>query len=289
MGKLSTWLSSPPPPAEEIARPHLDLSGDLLGEALQEMVSGAEEHGGVEGYVEALRLKAALFRETFGGGAEGLKRERLLEVCTFMPTVRRRLAPYLDDRGFARIREALAVLLGGMEDATTTDARMAAFCASFPQDKEHRFVRDMGAEVLHQLDPQRYPLMTRWVWDAKANTGVIREIWFGEDIDHITIPVDDDYATFLMLREELAQYLTANGVYRDVPEYIDMLCAQIYARYICAQGGTYLRTDFAAPEDPMQHTRRMLGLDGVRPGSNRTRLKAIDGQAFTIEDPKLIG
>lgn len=289
MGKLSTWLSSSPPPAEEIARPHLDLSGELLAEALRDMVSGAEQHGGIESYVKALKLKSALFKEVLGDGVEALKPERFLEICTFMPTVRRRLAPYLDDKGFARIRDALGVLLDGMEDARTCDERMAGFCASFPQDKEHRFVRDLAAEVLHHLDPERYPLMTRWVWDAKANTGVIREIWFGDDIDHITIHVDDDYATFLMLREELAQYLTTNGVFRDVPEYIDILCAQVYAQYICAQGGTYLRTDFAAPEDPMQHTRRMLGLDGVRPGSNRTRLKAIDGQAFVIEDPKQIG
>jgi hypothetical protein len=33
----------------------------------------------------------------------------------------------------------------------------------------------------------------------------------------------------------------------------------------------------------------MLGLDGVKPGSNRTRLKAIDGTTYTIEDPKRIG
>jgi hypothetical protein len=176
-----------------------------------------------------------------------------------------------------------------MHDTSNVDARIAAFCASFPENKEHRFIRDLAAEVLHHLDPERYPMMMRWIWDAKANTGVLRELWFADDVDHLTIRVDDDYATFVMLREELAQFVTQNGVFRDVPAYIDILCAQVYAHYICAQGGTYLRTDFAAPEDPMQHTRRMLGLDGVKPGSNRTRLKAIDGTAYTIEDPKLIG
>jgi hypothetical protein len=38
----------------------------------------------------------------------------------------------------------------------------------------------------------------------------------------------------------------------------------------------------------MQHTRRLLGLDGVRPGSGRTRLKSIDGEAFVIEDTNLL-
>ncbi len=45
---------------------------------------------------------------------------------------------------------------------------------------------------------------------------------------------------------------------------VDLVCAQVYAEYICEQGGSYLRADFSAPEDPMQHTRRLLGLDGVR-------------------------
>ena len=46
--------------------------------------------------------------------------------------------------------------------------------------------------------------------------------------------------------------------------------------------------DFSAPEDPMQHTRRLLGLDGVKPGSGRMRLKSIDGEAFVIEDAPLL-
>ena len=90
-----------------------------------------------------------------------------------------------------------------------------------------------------------------------------------------------------MLREELAQYVTSNGVFRDVMFYVDLLTAQVYADYIGEQGGTYLRTDFATPEDPMQHVQRLLGLDGVDP-RGRTRLKAFDGEAFVVEDVKLL-
>jgi hypothetical protein len=38
----------------------------------------------------------------------------------------------------------------------------------------------------------------------------------------------------------------------------------------------------------MLHTRRLLGLDGVN-ASGRSRLKAADGQAFVVEDVKLLG
>jgi len=108
---------------------------------------------------------------------------------------------------------------------------------------------------------------------------VLREIWYGADVDHTTITVPDGYETFLVLREEIAQFLSTNGVFRDVPQMVDMVCAQVYAEYICEQGGSYLRADFSAPEDPMQHTRRLLGLDGVRAADGRARFAAIDGEA----------
>ena len=179
-------------------------------------------------------------------------------------------------------------MLDGAHDTATTDQRLADFCSGFPDDRKHRWVRDLGAEILHQTDPERYPLMCRWVWDKKANTGVIREIWFDDDIDNITLNVPDGYATYLVLREELSQFLSDNGVFRDVLWYVDLLCAKLYGDYIAAQGGIYLRADFSAPGDPMEHTRRLLGLDGVRAGSGRTRLKAIDGEAFVIEDGNLL-
>jgi len=101
-------------------------------------------------------------------------------------------------------------------------------------------------------------------------------------VDTMTIPVGDGYATFLMLREELSAYLTQNGVFRDVLWYVDVLTAQVYAEYIGERGGTYLRTDFATPEDPMLHTRRILGLDGVD-AVGKTRLKAAHGVAEIVD------
>jgi len=265
----------------EVERPVLELSGDALRATTRIMVAGAEEQGGIERYVDAVKLKGDMFSQALADDVENLELETFKGLCTFMATVRRRIGPWLNEESFAEVREALAGLLA---DDGTVDARIEAFCARFPNDKKHRWVRDLATEVLHNTEPERFPLMNRWVWDAQANTGVLREIWHAENIDHVTIPVGDDYGTYLMLREELSQYLSENGFFRDILQYVDILCAQIYAQYICEQGGSYLRADFSAPEDPMQHTRRLLGLDGVRPGNGRTRLKSIDGEAFVIDD-----
>jgi hypothetical protein len=272
----------------EPARPRLELSGPKLTRALETLVARAEEHGGVERYVAALQLKSATFREALDDGkARGLELATFKALCALMTPVRRRIGPHLASPAFENLRGQLAHLLEGLEDATTTDARMTAFCAAFPQDRQHRWVRDLAAECLHNVDPERYPLMCRWVWDAQAGTGVIREIWHAAEADYVAIDVADGYDTFVVLREELAQFLSANGVFRDVIHYVDLLTAHVYADYISEQGGAYVRADFNAPEDPMQHTRRLLGLDGVD-ARGRTRLKCADGDAFVVEDVKLL-
>jgi hypothetical protein len=270
----------------DLERPRLELSGPKLGLALERLVTGTEEHGGVERYVEALRLKSAAFRQALGEAA-ALELAAFKTLCALIATVRRRVGPYLTPDRFPALRANVARLLEGREDTSTTDERVMAFCRAFPQDREHRWVHDLAGEILHNVDPERYPLMCRWVWDAQANTGVIREIWHAENVDQVTIEVPARYGTYLVLREELSQYLTSNGFFRDVMHYVDLLTAQVYADYIGEQGGTYLRTDFSSPEDPVHHTRRLLGLDGIK-ARGRTRLKAVDGEAFVVDNMKLL-
>ena len=285
----SLFRSLQPSKPAELERPRLDLSGPLLTRAFETVVQGTDEQGGIEYWTDALKLKSRMFQQALGQGHPGdLPLETFKGLCAFMASVRRRIAPYLEQPAWDELVEAIVGLLDGAKDTSTTDARIAAFCARFPQDKKHRWVRDLAAEILHNVDPERYPLMLRWVWDRKANTGVIREIWFDDEVDTITIKIDDGYATYLMLREELSQFLSDNGVFRDVIWYVDLLSAKIYADYIAAQGGVYLRADFSHPGDPMEHTRRLLGLDGVKAGSGRTRLKAINGEAFVIDDKNLL-
>ena len=266
----------------EFERPVLDLSADALRAGLSVMIRGSEDQGGIERYIDAVKLKSAMFRQALvENPVADLDLDTFKGLCTFMATVRRRVGDWLYEERFLEMREGIVELFA---IDLHIDDRVSRFCERFPQDKKHRWVRDLAVELLHNADPERIPMMNRWIWDARANTGVIREIWHGDDVDHMTIDVPDGYGTYVMLREELGQFLTDNGFFRDVLFYVDVLCAQIYAQYICEQGGSYLKVDFSAPEDPMQHTRRLLGLDGVQPGSGRTRLKSIDGEAFILDE-----
>lgn len=274
------------------ARPVLDLSGPKLRRAFESLAECAEPTGGVERYVGALALKASLFEEVLGKGrVNELTETELLDICAFVAPVRRRIGAWLGENGFAAMRQRLVALLDGWSDVSNADRRMNAFVESFPADRAHRWVRDLGAEVLHYTAPERYPLMTRWMWDARVNTGVLREVWHAEDVDAIEIPVGDEFATFATLSVELKGFLEGNGVYRELPFYVDLLSAHIYAAYINDLGGQYLHADFCGggKHDPMTHTRRMLGLDAVDSESGRTRLKLIDGEAYVLGEPRRLG
>lgn len=272
------------------ARPVLDLSGPTLRRAFENLVESADDTGGVERYVGALALKASLFEEVLGKGqVSELTEAEFYDLAAFITPVRRRIGAWLGRNGFAALRGRLEALLRGWSDLGTTDQRIGAFVASFPANREYRWSRDLAAEVLHFTAPDRYPLMTRWMWDARVNTGVLREIWHSDsNVDPGTIAVGDGFATFAMLREELEGFLQANGVFRDLAFYADLLCAHVYAAYINDKGGQYLHADFCGgvKADAMAHTRRMLGLDAVDTESGRTRLKLIDGEAHVLGEPR---
>lgn len=255
---------SPRQAEAELDRPVLHLSGPALSAATERLAAACEETGGVEAYVEALKLKGQAFRKIFDeAGPKGPDAEAFTVLAGLLPTVRRRIAEFLEGKKFEALMRAVMALVKAPHAAAEVDRRIAEFCVAFPGGKKYRWVRDLAAELLHALDPERYPLMTRWVWDEAANTGVLREIWHG-DVDRVSIKVGDGYAMHVMLREELSQFLAANGVFRDTLQYVDLLMAQVYAEYIAAQGGSYLRADFTSAEDSIAYLKRLLGLDGVR-------------------------
>ncbi|WP_081532168.1 hypothetical protein [Rhodovulum sp. P5] len=268
----------------EVAQaPVLDLSGPRLRRAYEHLIESAEPTGGVDRYITALWLKASLFEEMLGKGkVHELTETEFYDLCAFVTPARRRVGALLGEIGFEDMRNRLVSLLDGWCDLGTTDRRLAAFSDGFPHDKAHRWLPDLGAEVLHFIAPDRYPLMTRWVWDGRVGTGALREVWFADDVAEAQIEVPGGYLTFATLAGELEGFLRGEGVYRDLPFFTDLLLAHVYAAYINDRGGEFMRAEFATAADPMLHTRRLLGLDAVDTETGRTRLKLVDGTAHTL-------
>ena len=251
--------------------PVLDLSGPALRRTLESLMAAAESSGGVEAYVRGIGFKVAVFGTLLNDGrVRDLSEANFLGLCSFMPTVRRRVAPWLAARGHAAMRDLLVRLI---EAPGELQARFGDFIACFPNDRRHRWVRDLAAEVLHFTAPDQVPLMTRWMWDAHTTTGVLREIWYDESAPIDALGIPDRLPTFLALRGELDGFLRGHGFFRDLPLLQDLLCAHIYAGYINDRGSSYLKGDFAGGEDPMNHTRRLLGLDALDGDGLRIKVK----------------
>ena len=120
---LRRRISDDPAPA---AAPVLDLSGPRLRRAFSDLASAAEPTGGVERYITALTLKSALFAEMLTDGAVAeMTEEAFLDLAAFITPVRRRVGAELALSGFAPMHRAVAMLVEGMEDTATTDARLA--------------------------------------------------------------------------------------------------------------------------------------------------------------------
>jgi hypothetical protein len=285
-------MADPPRPASAShSRPTLNLSGAKLRAALELAIRASEAVGGVERFVAALKLKSQVIAQRLGNGqAATLDRATFEETCQLMATVRRRVGPLLDQQGWPHVRSGIETLLHDAHVPGTADQRIADFEATLGRGATPtpRFLRDLAAEILHGVHPEHYPLMTRWVWDEKTNTGVLREIWHdpvaGDATDNILISVPSTHETFLVLREELSQFLSDNGIFRDMLWYVDLLQAQVYAGYINAQGGAWLKTDFGAESDPIEHTRRILGVD-----ARIARSAAVDASSTSLanDQPRL--
>ena len=138
------------------ARPVLDLSGPKLRRAFENLVESAEDTGGIERYVGALALKASLFEEVLGKGqVSELTEPEFYDLAAFITPVRRRIGAWLGRNGFAAMRSRLVALLDGWSDLAPRINGSTHSSTSFPADREHRWSRDLAAEVLalHRARP----------------------------------------------------------------------------------------------------------------------------------------
>lgn len=263
--------------------PSLDLSGASLRSGFEDLVKAAEPGGGIDAYLAATQFKSKLFAEWFGGKQlAALDLPRFLGLCTFMPTVRRRIGSWLAENDYADLHRQLLLLMQSKADA---QQRLQAFASAFSNDRTMRWVRDLAAEVMHFSAPDDVPLMTRWIWDAQTGSGVLREIWYEESGEIDASRIGDGLATFTALQNELTGFLRDNGMYRDLPLLQDLLCAHIYAQYINDRGSTYLKGDFAGEEDAMAHTRRLLGIDCYERDGIQMKVKLPESLSVAMATP----
>ncbi|PZP62174.1 MAG: hypothetical protein DI596_04050 [Azospira oryzae] len=258
------------------------LDEGLFLHHLAALQTGVERDGGVEAYLDSLNAKQRLFVDLLrsrGCGALALADVEQLLDRVF--TARRRIYPLLAAAGEAWIRGALEELLEG---APAVRQRMEAFASGLvvaaggaagdakSAAKGRRAAFDFAAEVLHFVDPVRYPLMSRWVWDQGTGSGALREFIRGSDaMTHV--PLGADPEVFEGAREWLKARITEQGIFRDVHFWIDLVLGQAYVAYLRSVAEGNLGGDFGRGARPEDQLRKLLGID-PRP-EGRTRVKKV--------------
>lgn len=242
----------------------------------------ARVDGGVETYLGSLGAKQRLFAELLGEDAierlDDAALEVLLEVVF---TARRKLHPVLAELGGAATVAALRDLLHGREPLA---ARLSGFLARLPirngEGREargraarlRRAAHDFAAEALHFLDPIGYPLMARWVWDDATSSGALREFVHNPDQAH-KLPFDTRPETFEAARSWMAGEIEAQGIYRDVPLWVDLVQAAAYVHYFRSMTGGVLGSDFSRAGGPEENIKKLLGIEGARRGGKSRVVK----------------
>lgn len=269
--------------AERIAPAELPLPLDegLFAQHLQHLRQAAGTDAGVEAWLAVLQAKHRLFAAALAPEAlDGLDLDGLEVVLDLTFTARRKLFPPLQALGEAGAVAAVNDLLYG---SGALAVRMQRFVAALPIEagsgrenavnaaRLRRAAIDFAAEVLHFSAPEQYPLMTRWVWDQATMSGALRELIRGAD--HMAqLPLGSTPEMFEGARHWLAERIAGEGIYRDVPFWIDLVLAQAYSAYFRSVAEGMLNSGFGRGIGPEEHIEKLLGIDAPgRGGRSRVR------------------
>lgn len=263
-----------------------DIVSEALPVALEErlferhwtgLAAALAPAGGPEVFLERLGAKHRLFAAALGARPTMPQIEELLGHVF---TARRRLYPALAALGPERSGELIAGLSGG---ADRLEQRIQRFVDAMPgaaspdpdgmraAAKRRRAAWDFAAELVHFGDPARFPLMSRWVWDRATQSGALRQFARVQE-SAAELGLENRAEHFEGARAWLAQRLAAQGIYRDVPLWIDLVLAQAYLDYVRAVAAGRLGAEFGRSAPPHEQLAKLLGID-VAPGAGRARLR----------------
>jgi len=260
------------------------LDSQIFKHHFDQLAAHSGPDGGVAVLIERLRTKQSAISAAFecALNATGLDEIELLLDHVF--SARRRLYPALEATGVAKVRAALARLAhAGLPVAERLQTLVDAIPGATGMDrasikaanKLRRAAWDFAAELLHFGDPDKFPLMTRWVWDESTQSGALREFIRGNDAMK-DIPLTNAPEMFEGARIWLADQLRTEGIYRDLPLWIDLMLAQAYTNYLRAVAEGGLGGDLGRGTTPQEQLAKLLGIDRARrSGMSRVKKQAL--------------
>jgi hypothetical protein len=256
----------PPEPARApgaIAPATLGVAFDerLFERHLKALLAAAEDREGIEAWLDALGEKQRRL-------AVATRQADLAAAIDLVFGARRRLGPFAGEAALAaavagladegvplEFRAAAVVAAIPVNEGTTRDERRAAA-------KLRRSAHDLATELAHFRDPVRVPLMTRWVWDRVTMSGALRELVAGGEAMR-ELPLDNAPGTYEAARLWVQEQVAAQGIFRDVHFWADLVLASAYGHYFRAMTGGTLGADFERGAHPSAAITGLLGIDRI--------------------------
>lgn len=271
---------------DEIEPANLKIALDevICSQKLQQLLNATEEKGGVDAYIEALKSKQKMFSSVLSyDNIDALSSEGVEVLLDTVFTARRKLPDSLSKVPNEVIVKQIKHLLYGKQSIID---RMEQFVALFvgadekPDGKTKKVQRaawDFSAELMHFASPEKFPLMSRWVWNEKETSGALREFIRGGDTMR-DVTFGERPADFEASRVWFAQQLGQQGFYRDIHYLIDLLVAQAYAEYILSMssGMGMFGPQFGNAElQPLELVVKLLGIEPARKNDAMRLKKAV--------------
>jgi len=253
------------------------LDDEICRIKLEELLNATNEKGGIDTFIASLKNKHALFSDVLSyEKIDELSPEGLSILLDTVFTARRKLPDSLSKVPHDVVVRQIKHLLYGKQ---TISERMQQFSALFEGEhkKTQRAAWDFSAELLHFYSPERFPHMSRWVWNEKETSGALREFIRGGDTMR-DVSFGDTPANFEASRVWFAQQLGQQGFYRDIHYFIDLLVAQAYAEYILSMssGLGMFGSQFGAAElKPLELVVKLLGIDPAKKNDFMRLKKAV--------------
>ena len=192
---------------------------------------------------------------------EGAGEQELLDLLEESFATRRRRREILEAVGGDALREALVELLHGDGAQATVARRFTAWDAALVA--LHAPVRrELGGELLRMLDPERYWLWARWMWNPATDTGALPLVLVGDYDLH----AEDAGATYLKVGAATRAVLTLADELgfsrmRASPFAVDVYLGGVYGVYLYTVTRLRMTQEFnrVIPKLP-ELLRRMFGV-----------------------------
>jgi len=209
----------------------VNFDSKICSSKLQSMLNMTESFGGIDGYIKALNQKHAVFADSFSVKSPScLSRTQVKSLLALVYNELDVLPNILKTIPDNLLQTQIWHLIHGNADISSRMNQFVQFIHA-EEGKVNRAAWDFAAEILHFTYPEKYPLMSNWVWNQKTQIGALRE-FVGEPVNHIDAAIGSTPSDFEAARVWLAEQLGQQGFYRDIHYLIDLLLAQAYSDYL---------------------------------------------------------